>query len=229
MSKLIIANFKMNGTKSSIQEWFNVFSEENNRSNKIIVALPSPFLADFTSFGISIASQNVSSYDSGAFTSQISAEMLKDRNINYSIIGHSESRKFLKETNEDIFNKYNQLIKHSIKSIICVGEPLDVRENSSFLDFIVKQLESFKDIKDELIIAYEPIWAIGSGLVPSIADINEVSKLIKEQCRNAKVLYGGSVNKENASNLLNNSNIDGVLVGGASLDPKEFANIAQSC
>ena len=229
MSKLIIANFKMNGTKSSIQEWFNVFSEENSGSNKIIVALPSPFLADFTSFRISIASQNVSSYDSGAFTSQISAEMLKDRNINYSIIGHSESRKFLKETNEDIFNKYNQLIKHSIKPIICVGEPLDVRENSSFLTFIVKQLESFKDIKDELIIAYEPIWAIGSGLVPSIADINEVSKLIKEQCRNAKVLYGGSVNKENASNLLNNSNIDGVLVGGASLDPKEFANIAQSC
>ena len=90
-------------------------------------------------------------------------------------------------------------------------------------------MESFKNIEDELIIAYEPIWAIGSGLVPSIADINEVSKLIKEQCRNAKVLYGGSVNKENASNLLNNSNIDGVLVGGASLDPKEFANIAQSC
>ena len=94
----------------------------------------------------------------------------------------------MKETNEDIFNKYNQLIKHSIKPIICVGEPLDARENSSFLTFIVKQLESFKDIEDELIIAYEPIWAIGSGLVPSIADINEVSKLIKEQCRNAKVL-----------------------------------------
>ena len=86
MSKIIIANFKMNGTKSSIQEWFNVFSEENNTSNKIIVALPSPFLADFATNDINVASQNVSSHDSGAFTSQVSAGMLRDCNINYSII-----------------------------------------------------------------------------------------------------------------------------------------------
>ena len=229
MSKIIIANFKMNGTKSSIQEWFNVFSEENNTSNKIIVALPSPFLADFATNDINVASQNVSSHDSGAFTSQVSAGMLRDCNINYSIIGHSESREFLGETNEDIFDKYNQLIKHSIKPIICIGESSKVREDNLFSAFITEQLELFKDLEDELIIAYEPIWAIGSGITPTIADINEVSELIKGLCGNVKVLYGGSVNKENASNLLNNSNIDGVLVGGASLDPKEFANIAQSC
>ena len=104
-----------------------------------------------------------------------------------------------------------------------------VREDNLFSAFITEQLELFKDVEDELIIAYEPIWAIGSGITPTIADINEVSELIKGLCGNVKVLYGGSVNKENASNLLNNSNIDGVLVGGASLDPKEFANIAQSC
>ena len=229
MSKIIIANFKMNGTKSSIQEWFNIFSEENNTSNKIIVALPSTFLADFAANDINVASQNVSSHDFGAFTSQVSAEILKDCNINYSIIGHSESREFLNETNEDIFDKYNQLIKHSIKPIICIGESSKVREDNLFSAFITEQLELFKDLEDELIIAYEPIWAIGSGITPTIADINEVSELIKGLCDNVKVLYGGSVNKENASNLLNNSNIDGVLVGGASLDPKEFANIAQSC
>ena len=99
MSKIIIANFKMNGTKSSIQEWFNIFSEENNTSNKIIVALPSTFLADFAANDINVASQNVSSHDSGAFTSQVSAGMLRDCNIKYSIIGHSESREFLGETN----------------------------------------------------------------------------------------------------------------------------------
>ena len=229
MSKIIIANFKMNGTKSSIQEWFNVFFEESNTSNKIIVALPSLFLADFATNDVNLASQNVSSYDFGAFTSQVSAGMLRDYNINYSIIGHSESRKFLAETNEDIFDKYNQLKKYSIKPIICIGESSKVREDNLFSAFITEQLELFKDVEDELIIAYEPIWAIGSGITPTIADINEVSELIKGLCGNVKVLYGGSVNKENASNLLNNSNIDGVLVGGASLDPKEFANIAQSC
>ena len=126
----------MNGTKSSIQEWFNVFSEENNGPNKIIVALPSPFLADFAANNISVASQNVSSHNSGAFTSQVSAEILKDCNINYSIIGHSESREFLNETNEDIFDKYNQLIKHSIKPIICIGEPSKIREDNLFSAFI---------------------------------------------------------------------------------------------
>ena len=229
MSKFIIANFKMNGTRSSIQEWFNNFSKESSISNKIIVALPSTFLIDFATNNISVASQNVSSYDSGPYTSQVSAEMLRDCNIDYSIIGHSESREFLKETDEDIFNKYNQLVKHSIKPIICIGEPLKVREDNLFSAFITEQLKLFKDIEDELIIAYEPIWAIGSGLIPTIADINEASELIRGLCNNVKVLYGGSVNRGNASNLLNNSNIDGVLVGGASLDPKEFANIAQSC
>tara|TARA_X000000368_G_scaffold399050_1_gene369656 strand:- start:347 stop:1036 length:690 start_codon:yes stop_codon:yes gene_type:complete len=229
MSKLIIANFKMNGTKSSIKQWFNDFSKENNTSNEVIVALPSTFLIDFVDNDISLAAQNVSSYTSGAYTSQISAEMLKDCGINYSIIGHSESREFLKETDEDIFKKYLQLKKYHLASIICIGESLKNREDNLFKSFLSSQLKQFEDEEDELIIAYEPIWAIGSGLIPTIEDINEVSELIREICKNVKILYGGSVNKENASNLLNNSNIDGVLVGGASLDPKEFANIAQSC
>ncbi len=229
MSKLIIANFKMNGTKSSIKQWFNDFSKENNTSNEIIVALPSTFLIDFADNGISLAAQNVSSYTSGAYTSQISAEMLKDCGINYSIIGHSESREFLKETDEDIFKKYLQLKKYHLAPIICIGESLKNREDNLLKAFLSSQLKQFEGEEDELIIAYEPIWAIGSGLIPTIEDINEVSELIRKICKNVKILYGGSVNKENASNLLNNSNIDGVLVGGASLDPKEFANIAQSC
>ena len=229
MSKLIIANFKMNGTKSSIEEWFNTFSREANTSNEVIVAIPSPFLINFSDNGIRVAAQNVSPYVSGAYTSQVSAEMLKDCGIEYSIIGHSESREFLKETDEDIFNKYNQLIKYSIKPVICIGEPLKIREDNLLQSFISSQLKYFEDLENELIIAYEPIWAIGSGLIPTVEDINEVSELIRKICKNVKILYGGSVNKENASNLLNNSNIDGVLVGGASLDPKEFANIAQSC
>ena len=165
----------MNGTKSSITQWFNDFSEEDNVSNEVIVALPSPFLIDFADNDISVAAQNVSSHTSGAFTSQVSAEMLKDCGINYSIIGHSESREFLKETDEDIFNKYNQLIKYCIKPIICIGEPLKIREDNLLQSFISSQLKQFEDTENELIIAYEPIWAIGSGLIPTVEDINEVS------------------------------------------------------
>ncbi len=229
MSKIIIANFKMNGTVSSISNWFNVLSDQNKISNHIIAALPSIYLAKFSNHGIDLASQNVSSQDHGAYTSQISAEMLSEYDIGYSLIGHSESRKFLNESNQDILKKYKQLKKYSIKPIICIGESSEVREKNLFSSFINEQLSLFTNVKDEMIVAYEPIWAIGTGLIPTINDINEASELIRRSISNVKVLYGGSVNEKNALNLLDNSNIDGLLVGGASLNPKEFANIAQSC
>ncbi len=227
MSKIIIANFKMNGTRSFINKWFSKFLEEKNTLNKVIVALPTPYLTSFSDCNISIAAQNVSPFDSGSFTSQVSAEMLKDCGIDYCIIGHSESRNLLNETNEDIFDKYNQLSKNSIKPIICVGESMNVREDNQTSSFITDQLNFFSSKDEDVIIAYEPIWAIGSGLIPTVSDINEVCELIKSLITNAKILYGGSVNEKNATHLLNNSNIDGLLVGGASLDPKEFGNIAQ--
>ena len=217
----------MNGTRPFINKWFSKFLEETNTLNKVIVALPTPYLTSFSDCNISIAAQNVSPFDSGSFTSQVSAEMLKDCGIDYCIIGHSESRNLLNETNEDIFNKYNQLSKNSIKPIICVGESMNVREDNQTSSFITDQLNFFSSKDEDVIIAYEPIWAIGSGLIPAVSDINEVCELIKSLVTNAKILYGGSVNEKNATHLLNNSNIDGLLVGGASLAPKEFANIAQ--
>ena len=217
----------MNGTRPFINQWFRKFLEETNTLNKVIVALPTPYLTSFSDCNISIAAQNVSPFDSGSFTSQVSAEMLKDCGIDYCIIGHSESRNLLNETNEDIFNKYNQLSKNSIKPIICVGESMDVREDNETSSFITDQLNFFSSKDEDVIIAYEPIWAIGSGLIPAVSDINEVCELIKSLVTNAKILYGGSVNEKNATHLLNNSNIDGLLGGGAALDPKEFANIAQ--
>ena len=217
----------MNGTRPFINKWFSKFLEETNTLNKVIVALPTPYLTSFSDCNISIAAQNVSPFDSGSFTSQVSAEMLKDCGIDYCIIGHSESRNLLNETNEDIFNKYNQLSKNSVKPIICVGESMNVREDNQTSSFITDQLNFFSSKEEDVIIAYEPIWAIGSGLIPEVSDINEVCELIKSLVTNAKILYGGSVNEKNATHLLNNSNIDGLLVGGASLDPKEFANIAQ--
>ena len=159
--------------------------------------------------------------------------MLRDCNINYSIIGHSESREFLGETNEDIFDKYSQLIKHSIKPIICIGESSKVREDNLFSTFITEQLELFKDVEDELIIAYEPIWAIGTGLSASIKEVSEVSEMLKNKLLEISnieisILYGGSVNLSNYKELLAVSSISGLLIGSASLDPKVFSEISNN-
>ena len=141
-----------------------------------------------------------------------------------------KTREYLNESNEDIKAKYDLLTENKVKPIVCIGESLETRESNETFDFITKQLEHFKNIEDEITFAYEPIWAIGTGLVPSDDDIEQVIKHIRSHfSQTVKVLYGGSVKGENASNLLNNLDIDGVLVGGASLNPQEFAKIAQSC
>ena len=156
--------------------------------------------------------------------------MIADNNVSYCIIGHSEAREYLNESNEDIKAKYDLLTENKVKPIVCIGESLETRESNETFDFITKQLEHFKNFEDEITFAYEPIWAIGTGLVPSDDDIEQVVKHIRSHfSQTVKVLYGGSVKGENASNLLNNLVIAGVLAGGASLNPLEFAKIAQSC
>ena len=230
MSKLIVANFKMHGTQAFIEDWFTNFPLEKALSKHVVVALPATYLASFRDYGLCLSGQNVSSMEKGAFTSQISAEMLKDCGASYCIIGHSEAREQLNESNESIHDKYLQLKDANIQSIFCVGESLEVKENEMTESHLEDQLSAFENDTEGLIIAYEPIWAIGTGLVPTISEITEVVTNIKERFNKpVKVLYGGSVNASNAQNLLEKTNIDGLLVGGASLNPQEFAKIAQLC
>ena len=230
--KIIAANFKMNGNREFIESWFKSFSSDT--SNQIIVGIPNIYLElaikNSSNTNIKIAGQNVSEFsEAGAFTGQVSAEMLNDIEIEFCIIGHSEAREYLKEEDSDIFKKYNALKNKEIAPIVCIGESLAVRESSEHLEFISNQLSEFTAIDDEIIFAYEPIWAIGTGLVPSKQQIEEMSDHIKSLFKQSiKVLYGGSVNSKNASEILSMKNIDGVLVGGASLNAEEFANIAQS-
>ena len=230
MPKLIVANFKMHGTQAFIEDWFTNFPLEKALSKHVVVALPATYLASFRDYGLCLSGQNVSSMEKGAFTSQISAEMLKDCGASYCIIGHSEAREQLNESNESIHDKYLQLKDANIQSIFCVGESLEVKENEMTESHLEDQLSAFDNDSEGLIIAYEPIWAIGTGLVPTISEITEVVTNIKERFNKpVKVLYGGSVNASNAQNLLEKTNIDGLLVGGASLNPQEFAKIAQLC
>ena len=230
MSKLVIANFKMNGSKDFIESWIKDFLIEQESVKSIIVALPSPYLLTFNSRGLTLSGQNVSNEGSGAFTSQLSAEMLKDCGVKYCLIGHSEARQFLTETNEIIKQKFDQLKKESLQPILCIGEPLKIKEASKTIDYLTEQLELIDSDQENLIIAYEPIWSIGTGLVPEINDIQLAIDSIRCKFHKpVKVLYGGSLNSSNASSILDKTDIDGLLVGGASLNPKEFAKIAQLC
>ena len=230
MSKLVIANFKMNGSKEFIESWIEDFLKEKESNNKILVALPSPYLLNFKDNNLNLAGQNVSNQSSGAFTSQLSAQMLKDCGAEYCLIGHSEARQYLMETNDNIKQKFDQLTQESIQSILCIGEPLEVREASKTMDYLSEQLKFLNSDQENLIIAYEPIWAIGTGLTPEIIDIQLAVDCIRGKFnKSIKVLYGGSVNSSNAANISAKTDIDGLLVGGASLNPKEFAKIAQLC
>ena len=230
MSKLVIANFKMNGSKEFIESWIEDFLKEKESNNKILVALPSPYLLNFKDNNLNLAGQNVSNQSSGAFTSQLSAQMLKDCGAEYCLIGHSEARQYLMETNDNIKQKFDQLTQESIQSILCIGEPLEVREASKTMDYLSEQLKFLNSDQENLIIAYEPIWAIGTGLTPEIIDIQLAVDCIRGKFnKSIKVLYGGSVNSSNAANIAAKTDIDGLLVGGASLNPKEFAKIAHLC
>ena len=230
MSKLVIANFKMNGSKEFIESWVNDFLEEKKSNNRVVVALPSPYLSNFKESNLNLAGQNVSNQSSGAFTSQLSAQMLKDCGAEYCLIGHSEARQYLMETNDNIKQKFDQLTQESIQPILCIGEPLEIKETSKTTDYLLDQLKLISSDQENIIIAYEPIWAIGTGLTPDVEDIQLAVDCIRGKFnKSIKVLYGGSVNSLNAANISAKTDIDGLLVGGASLNPKEFAKIAQLC
>ena len=230
MSKLVIANFKMNGSKEFIESWAKDFLEEKKSNNRVVVALPSPYLLNFEESNLNLAGQNVSNQSSGAFTSQLSAQMLKDCGAEYCLIGHSEARQYLMETNDNIKQKFDQLTQESIRPILCIGEPLEIKETSKTTDYLLDQLKLISSDQENIIIAYEPIWAIGTGLTPDVEDIQLAVDCIRGKFnKSIKVLYGGSVNSLNAADISAKTDIDGLLVGGASLNPKEFAKIAQLC
>tara|TARA_B100001057_G_scaffold123829_1_gene122644 strand:+ start:15079 stop:15768 length:690 start_codon:yes stop_codon:yes gene_type:complete len=227
MSKTIVANFKMNGSSEFIKNWIFEFKQNHKSKNNIILAIPHIYLSEFNGFDLNVAAQNVSSKKDGPYTSQISAKMLQDTQIKYCIIGHSESRKYLNESNAEIMEKFNELIQYEITPIVCIGEPQEVRTNNDTIGYLKSQVSSFKSFRRKIIFAYEPIWAIGTGEHAENDDINEVVDFLRSEFdQEIEILYGGSINVENCDDLHEKTDINGLLVGGASLNPKEFAKIA---
>ena len=230
---IIALNNKSNLNK---EEFINYLSELNKINTKHDLILCPTFLniprANIDDKNYLLGAQNVSCNSSGAFTGEISAEQLKAENVNYCIIGHSERRQNQKESLNDISAKLNNLQKYNIIPILCVGETKEERDNNKTIDVIRKELlsaiENQIDIKN-IIIAYEPIWAIGTGVIPKNEDIKAVITEIKKILPSNKVLYGGSCNEENIEELNKIQEIDGYLLGGISLKIKNLKELLLKC
>jgi triosephosphate isomerase len=236
--KLIIANWKMNGSSEKIANDLKIYSlNKITNSANVVIALPALYLHQVLSLnpGFKAASQDVSQFTGyGAYTGEISSQMLLDYKVEYAIIGHSERRQNLHETSDMLAKKLENAINSGIIPIFCIGEEQAVRDNGTHSEFLLSQLQLLARLNTqihELIIAYEPIWAVGTGKVPEAMQIAEVVDLINSFVQKTllrakiSVLYGGSVTAKNIAGILQITDITGVLVGGASLKVDEFIAI----
>jgi triosephosphate isomerase len=249
MRKTIIAgNWKMNKLFSDVEDFLFELSDNLEGivldSVEVIICPPSLYLelssdiANDSNFHIS--AQNVNDNISGAYTGEISAAMLHSMDLKYCIIGHSERRKYYSESDEMINAKLKKLHENEMIPILCIGETLEQREQGITKDIILEQLNSgLKDIKIEnnVVIAYEPIWAIGTGKTATPQQAQEIHSLIrkwleehysKNISEETSILYGGSMNPENVKDLLYQQDIDGGLIGGASLDVSIFSKMIET-
>ena len=235
----IAANWKMNLDKSSIETFSNIIqSYEFSKQINTCIFPPNVYINYLKKLirklPISVGGQNCHYETKGAFTGEISSSSLKDVGCEYVILGHSERRINNNESNRHVQKCVSSAIDSNLIPIVCVGEFLENREKGTALDFIAKQInESLPKSFKNIIIAYEPIWSIGTGKIPSKIEIKEMHKHIKDILylkynKSIKVLYGGSVNSSNICDILLVNNVDGLLIGGASLNAKDFLAIYSS-
>ena len=234
-SRIIVANWKMNGSFKFIDDFSEKIAllENFNKSTCRVICPPFTYLQYFSKklANFYFGAQECSKYEEGAFTGDISVKMLKDLNCSFCILGHSERRKLFNETSFDVSKKSYHCINFDIHPIICVGESLEEKKLNQTKEILYKQIkESISDnvTNKNTIIAYEPVWAIGTGLTPSLQEIDDIHKFIKKDIKGLedfKVLYGGSVKSSNFSEIIELKNVDGVLIGGASIKLDEFKKI----
>jgi triosephosphate isomerase len=232
-SSFFVANWKLNGNFQFIDEFINNLMLPKDLS-KCVVICPTAIHLDYISKnknGFYVGAQNVSEHEEGAYTGEISVHSLSDLNVNFCIIGHSERRQIFKEKNEEINLKSERLIDNGLIPIICIGETLEQKEKGITKKVLEEQLMNSVPSSsnfENTIIAYEPVWAIGTGLTPTIEDIDETHRYIREhndKLNKYKILYGGSVKASNAKEITGLPNVDGALIGGASLQPQELSMI----
>lgn len=240
--KLIVGNWKMHGNKTAIADLLTGLAVALPEFGAVDIAVcpPFPYLLwaqKHLQKGIALGAQNVCTDERGAFTGEVAASMLVDCHCHYVIVGHSERRQLYGETDTVVVRKALQLLEHNLCPIVCVGESLSVREAGQTLSVIGAQLEALRsqlttDQLQRCVIAYEPIWAIGTGRTATPEQAQEVHAFIRASlgdiAQGMRILYGGSVKADNAATLFLQPDIDGGLIGGASLNAEEFAAICRA-
>ena len=225
--KFIIGNWKMNGNIEQRDAMLTELSTVKTK-NKVVLCLPFTLL-NCDGHGIAIGAQNVSEHDNGAYTGDISATMLRDMGAKYVIVGHSERRLYHNETNETTRAKATAAIRAGLTPIICVGETMEEKNAGHTTSVIKKMLLDSIPAVGEYIVAYEPRWAIGSGLTPTTNEIVTAVKTVFDTLPTpVPILYGGSVTKDNAHDIISIPYVDGLLIGGASLKSETFIPIIKS-
>lgn len=243
---VVAGNWKMNGSRSSVADLLDGIKAGAGFNNvQVVVCAPFPYLGQVSDAlagtGLMWGAQNVSQFESGAYTGEVSLSMLKEFGCTHVILGHSERRAIFAETDRQVADKFSAVVAAGLIPILCVGETLQEREAGKTLAVVEKQLmavveqagiESFAGV----LLAYEPVWAIGTGLTATPQQAQEVHQSLRavlsgqnvEIAENTPILYGGSVKAVNAEDLFGCADIDGGLIGGASLDANEFLAICRA-
>jgi triosephosphate isomerase (TIM) len=249
--KIVAGNWKMNKTleeaRALTAEILRLLPEGQHPA-KVILCTPYPYLLPVKELlgdnkQISVAAQNCSEHEGGAYTGEVSAAMLKSMGVPYVILGHSERRQYFGEDGKLLAKKMDKALEHHLSPIFCCGEPLEIREKGTHEALVKQQIEeslfhlSGEILADRVIIAYEPVWAIGTGKTATAQQAQEMHAVIRKHIAstysptvadNISILYGGSVGAANAKELFDNPDVDGGLVGGASLKSKDFAEIVNA-
>ncbi len=243
--KIIIGNWKMNLSHTAAQDLSFKLKNKYKATNSVDIAICPPYVYLLTlvnilkDSNIKVGSQNMFYKEEGAYTGEISPSMLTELQIDLVIIGHSERRQYFNESNTDVNLKIKSAIKHGLTPVFCVGEDLKTREQGQAENWVKKQIiEGIKDLSKEdiekLIIAYEPIWAIGTGKICSGDDANKIIQMIRNTIKDLstaeisnkiRILYGGSIKSDNFNEHIKYPDIDGGLVGGSSLKFEEFSKV----
>lgn len=250
-SKIVAGNWKMNKTleeaKSLTSEITGMVADEVKGNVKVVLCTPFPYLSAVKNLlgnntRIAVGAQNASEHEAGAYTGEVSAVMLKSMDIPYVILGHSERRQYFGEDGKLLAKKVDVALKHGLTPIFCCGEPLEVRERNEHEALVCRQIEEAlfhlnEESLKKIVIAYEPVWAIGTGKTATAQQAQDMHAIIRKHLAgkygqavadSISILYGGSVNAANAKELFACADVDGGLVGGASLKSREFVEIIKS-
>jgi len=242
----VAANWKMHGDTASNTALLNELMAglESTLAFQLVIAAPSIYLQQVLRLteqsDLKVSAQNVSEFERGAYTGEISANMLADMGCAYSLVGHSERRQLFHETNDAVAKKFCVLQEKGLTPILCVGETLEQRESGNTEQVVAEQLSAVVSLAGidglkNVVIAYEPVWAIGTGKTASPEQAQAVHQFLRSEiakssahvAESVQIVYGGSVNEENAQSLFTQKDIDGGLIGGASLKAESFLNICK--